>query len=616
MYPVFIAINAVFMVLTEIKKGQTGTGLLIENDGYVSLDMPENKILKEAFGIEGPGQISAKDLPRPFVVSAVFQKFGIENANGRIYPEDVLRRAVDKYMANIEDRRGYGECYKPSAMILTETGWKKLSEVKTGENVLTLNSQTGIIEIQPIDSITKRHADELVHIQGRSINDYVTEGHGYPIFGRNNKFKGFYTAKDIMEGNVPDEKHCYIPKTGKWDAVGDEFFTIPAIDSETLSKIPSKALREKYSKDLVIPIDVFAKFMGIYLSEGSHSKSRSYKVNIHQKKEDVCEEIEKMLEELGLGFTINVSKSGAKTFVISDMRLHRYVKQFGLCYDKYVPYEIKKQSKETLRTFYDWFVMGDGRTRGDKRRKSGNLSDDVFTTSQKMAMDLNEIQLKIGYSGVFHEDGKSKDRTIENRVIKSENSHPLYFTYKSLTKGIYLDDRFLKITKEKYDGDVMCVEVKNHIWYVCDGGKCHWTKNCNHPSESSIDLGRLAMNIVELHWEGHTLVGKMEIPITDGFRNLGIVSTLADMIAQWLISGLKIGVSSRGLGSVTKQFNKLIVGDDYEIVCWDVVAQPSTPLAFIGMQDKDIAPYVESEKKKGEKLNENKFEKFDKWLLK
>ena len=45
--PVFIAINAVFMVLTEIKKGQTGTGLLIENDGYVSLDMPENKILKE-----------------------------------------------------------------------------------------------------------------------------------------------------------------------------------------------------------------------------------------------------------------------------------------------------------------------------------------------------------------------------------------------------------------------------------------------------------------------------------------------------------------------------------------------------------------------------------------
>ena len=138
----------------------------------------------------------------------------------------------------------------------------------------------------------------------------------------------------------------------------------------------------------------------------------------------------------------------------------------------------------------------------------------------------------------------------------------------------------------------------------------------NHPDSSDLDLERICLLITELHWVGHTLVGKMEIPITDGFRNLGIVSTLADMIAQWLISGLKIGVSSRGLGSVTKQFNKLIVGDDYEIVCWDVVAQPSTPLAFIGMQDKDIAPYVESEKKKGEKLNENKFEKFDKWLLK
>ena len=70
------------MILTEIKKGQVGTGLLIENDGYVSLDMPENKIITEAFGIDGVGHIKPKDLPDPFVVSAVFQKFGIENANG------------------------------------------------------------------------------------------------------------------------------------------------------------------------------------------------------------------------------------------------------------------------------------------------------------------------------------------------------------------------------------------------------------------------------------------------------------------------------------------------------------------------------------------------------
>lgn len=137
----------------------------------------------------------------------------------------------------------------------------------------------------------------------------------------------------------------------------------------------------------------------------------------------------------------------------------------------------------------------------------------------------------------------------------------------------------------------------------------------NHPESSCIDLGRVAINILEQHWEGHTLVGKLEIPISEGFRKHGIVSTCADMAAQWLISGLKIGVSSRGLGSVKQEFGKLVVGDDYEIVCWDVVAQPSTPGAWMDSDPGKLRQYVESEEKKGDLIKEDSFSKFDKWLL-
>jgi len=136
----------------------------------------------------------------------------------------------------------------------------------------------------------------------------------------------------------------------------------------------------------------------------------------------------------------------------------------------------------------------------------------------------------------------------------------------------------------------------------------------NHPESSAIDLGRVAMNIIELHWEGHTLVGKIELPISDGFRKLGVVSTCADMAAQWLISGLKIGVSSRGLGSVTQQLGRLVVGDDYEIVCWDIVAQPSTPNAWIETSSDKLQPYIESEDKKGTIIKEDKFSEFENWL--
>ena len=139
---------------------------------------------------------------------------------------------------------------------------------------------------------------------------------------------------------------------------------------------------------------------------------------------------------------------------------------------------------------------------------------------------------------------------------------------------------------------------------------------CNHPEQSAIDLERIALNIVELHWEGHTLVGKMEIPITEGFRKYGMVTCLADLLAQWLVSGLKVGVSSRGIGSVKQMYGKVIVDDDYEIVCWDAVSTPSTPNAYIASDYDGLKTYIESdETKKAKKMvNEDRFSKFDKWL--
>lgn len=140
----------------------------------------------------------------------------------------------------------------------------------------------------------------------------------------------------------------------------------------------------------------------------------------------------------------------------------------------------------------------------------------------------------------------------------------------------------------------------------------------NHPSESSIDLGRIALNIIELHWEGKTLVGQIEIPITEGFRKLGIVSTCADTLAHWILSGLKVGVSSRGLGSVEQSGGTLRVGNDFELICWDAVTQPSTPLAWICTDEKEIELYKESTLPSNNKPicneNINKFDKFNKWL--
>lgn len=117
----------------------------------------------------------------------------------------------------------------------------------------------------------------------------------------------------------------------------------------------------------------------------------------------------------------------------------------------------------------------------------------------------------------------------------------------------------------------------------------------NHPAESTIDLGRIAINIIELHWEGRTLVGKMQLNVTEGFRRYGIVSTCGDHAAQLLLQGWKIGVSSRGVGSVEQRLGQYIVGDDFELICFDIVSDPSTNNAFITTDGEiGLQPYIEN----------------------
>lgn len=390
--------------IVEIKRGQEGTGLLIENDGYISVDCGDNKKLFKEINSHKSNEFHC---PNPFVVSAVFQKYGIENANGRIYPEHILKREVARYQAKIDERRAIGECYRPEAMILTKKGWKRLDEISDNEMVVTLNPGTNEIELHQIDRIVKYHfKGNLLHIQGEEISDVVTPDHEYPIFDKDKHFVRFVSAKDIADNS--DFDGCFIPKG-----------------------------------------------------------------NLNKEKENLIEAIDRMIP---------------------------------------------------------------------------------------------------------------------------------------LSKGK------ITVTEVPYDDDVMCVEVPNHIWYVMDNGKCHWTKNCNHPSDSVIDLSRVAINIIELHWEGHTLVGKMEILVSEGFRRSGIISCQGDQVAHLLLNGIKIGVSSRGLGTVTKRMGVLYVADDYEIVCWDVVSDPSTPNAWIAPEDKIPQQYLESKENKGKNTLLEKLDTFSSWL--
>lgn len=126
----------------------------------------------------------------------------------------------------------------------------------------------------------------------------------------------------------------------------------------------------------------------------------------------------------------------------------------------------------------------------------------------------------------------------------------------------------------------------------------------DHPESTVISGDRISHNILQTWWEGHTLMGKVEILMTKGYQNYGIVSTKGDHVAELLRHDIMIGVSSRGIGSLKEIKGNLMVQDDYEIICWDVVTAPSTPGSWMFKNIEDAKPYIENTIVKKPSINE------------
>jgi hypothetical protein len=76
-------------------------------------------------------------------------------------------------------------------------------------------------------------------------------------------------------------------------------------------------------------------------------------------------------------------------------------------------------------------------------------------------------------------------------------------------------------------------------------------------------------------WDGNDLMGKLQL-----------LPTPSGNIAKALVmSGIPLGISSRGMGSVKQLGETVEVQDDFELLCWDLVSVPSTPNAYMSLAE-------------------------------
>ena len=105
----------------------------------------------------------------------------------------------------------------------------------------------------------------------------------------------------------------------------------------------------------------------------------------------------------------------------------------------------------------------------------------------------------------------------------------------------------------------------------------------DHPDSSVINLKNVSHNIKEVHGEGNDVIGTVEIlPTPSG-----------NILKELLRAGILLGISSRGMGSTQPmKDNKLLVGEDFELIGWDFVSNPSTHGAFMTPMNESVVKNI------------------------
>ena len=129
-----------------------------------------------------------------------------------------------------------------------------------------------------------------------------------------------------------------------------------------------------------------------------------------------------------------------------------------------------------------------------------------------------------------------------------------------------------------YPCNVLKKEIQNYQSVIKDNRALG---ELDHPDDSVINLRNVSHVIVDMWWEGKDVMAKIKVLDTPSGK---ILKGLTE-------SGIKLGISSRGLGSVQESSRGTIVQEDFELICFDIVSEPSTPNAYMYPKGQEnVAP--------------------------
>jgi hypothetical protein len=147
---------------------------------------------------------------------------------------------------------------------------------------------------------------------------------------------------------------------------------------------------------------------------------------------------------------------------------------------------------------------------------------------------------------------------------------------KILMKGILQKAETLNQNGRIYPKAILEREVRNYQKFIKESRALG---ECDHPDSSVVELKNASHIIRSAHMDGDICYGTVEL-----------LDTPSGKILQSLVeAGVTLGISSRGVGSTKADGEYQVVQDDFQLICWDFVSEPSTPDAFMMSEGVEIS---------------------------
>ena len=163
----------------------------------------------------------------------------------------------------------------------------------------------------------------------------------------------------------------------------------------------------------------------------------------------------------------------------------------------------------------------------------------------------------------------------EKRMVREDDA--LFLT------GVMQRAEHLNGNGRRYSRPILEREVENYNKLVRERRALG---ELDHPDSAIINLANAAHLVTEIWWDNDAVMGKVQVLNTPSGR----------ILKELVNSGVKLGISSRGMGSVHESGGETIVEDDFQLICFDFVSEPSTTGAFMMAENKEPNVFTQADR--------------------